>query len=75
MEEEDDVRPHSKVKVSKVSSTSVHKAPPSKVISLVPKNRPANGAGVVVDDPKIRLDREKLLSVLKGYGEYPAKYR
>lgn len=47
--------------------------PGAKVTTLVPRNKEG-----VADEEDIFgpcLDKEKLLSILAGYGEYPAKYR
>lgn len=47
-----------------------------KVTSLVPRKRDNGADGEITkNDSSLCLSKEKLSSILKGYGEYPAKYR
>lgn len=66
------------VSVTKVRTASARKRARSserQVTSLVPQPEGRRGDGVVEEGTGQRLNKEKLLSILKGYGEYPAKYR
>lgn len=48
----------------------------SKATSLVPQHGKAEGSQAEASaSPRVSLNKEKLLSVLSGYGEYPTKYR
>ena len=84
MDEEKDGSP--KVTKVKASKSQGSRKAPLKSISLVPKApHPGStstagvqrGGGVEGGEGggKIGLDVEKLKSILKGFGEYPAKYR
>ena len=86
MDEEGDDPP--KVTKVKASRSQASRKAPLKSISLVPKvphpsstgtgaQRGGGGGGVEGGESGGRtgLDVEKLKSILKGFGEYPAKYR
>lgn len=84
MDEEGDDSP--KVTKVKASKSQASRKAPLKSISLVPKAphprststaEVQRGGGVEGGEggEKIGLDVEKLKSILKGFGEYPAKYR
>ena len=82
MDEEGDDPP--KVTKVKPSRSQASRKAPLKSISLVPKpphpsstGAQRGGGGVEGGEGEGRtgLDVEKLKSILKGFGEYPAKYR
>lgn len=61
-----------KVRTSPASAQKREKLADHHITSLVPQ--PAGGDGA--EGPGTpQLNKDKLLSILKGYGEYPAKYR
>ena len=51
---------------------------PTKVTSLVPRGKCVDADGGRGKRKEVKhsyLDKKKLVSVLRGFGEYPAKYR
>ena len=82
-EEGDDPPKVTKVKASRSQSRQASRKAPLKSISLVPKaphpsstgTAGAQRGGGVEGGEGGGLDVEKLKSILKGFGEYPAKYR
>lgn len=61
-----------KVKIPSASTRKRVRSAELRVTSMVPQKEAGSGERVE-DSP--RLNKGKLMSILKGYGEYPTKYR
>ncbi len=85
-EEEEKERKISSKKSTKISKMVGSRSPAQRrtgssaksrnVTSLIPHDKPVSPVREEGEaGEKVIMDRDKLFAVLKGYGEYPAKYR
>ena len=64
-----------KVRTSPASARKRGKLADHHITSLVPQSDGGRGEDSPEGPDTPQLNKDKLLSILKGYGEYPAKYR